>query len=49
LIVWLGFSFPIYANAAVWERKSWMLVLINTAYGLIQFTLAAMLVYFWPM
>ncbi len=49
LIVWLGFSFPIYANAAVWERKSWVLVVINSAYGLIQFTIAASLVYFWPM
>src|SRR5574343_1177957 len=34
-VIWLGFSFPIYANAAIWERKSWKLVAINSAQSLI--------------
>ncbi len=34
-IVWLGFSFPIFANAAIWERKSWKLVAINSAQNLL--------------
>lgn len=36
---WLAFVFPVYANAAVWERKSWKLVLINVAYSLLLFTI----------
>lgn len=46
LIIWLGFSFPIYANAAIWERKSWKLVVINSAQSIISFTLLSAIVYY---
>ena len=46
LIVWLGFSFPIYANQALWEAKSWNLVLLNSAQGIISFIIVASVVYF---
>ncbi|MEQ1500211.1 MAG: DUF1761 domain-containing protein [Parcubacteria group bacterium] len=44
-IIWLGFSFPIYANAAVWERKSWKLVLINCGQSLISFFILSTVIY----
>jgi biotin transporter BioY len=46
LIIWLGFSFPIYANAAIWERKSWELVVINSAQSIIAFALLSSVVYY---
>lgn len=46
LVVWLGFSFPIFANAAIWERKTWKLVLINSAQSLIALLIAATIVYY---
>lgn len=49
MVVWLGFSFPIYANAGVWERKSWNLVLLNSVYGFFYFTIISAMVYYWPM
>ncbi len=45
LIVWLGFSFPIYANAAIWERKSWMLVVLNSAQGILAVLIASGVIY----
>lgn len=45
-IVWLGFSFPIYANAAIWERKSWKLVAINSAQSLISLAIVGAIIYF---
>ncbi|KND49843.1 MAG: hypothetical protein AB198_00345 [Parcubacteria bacterium C7867-003] len=44
-IVWLGFSFPIFANAAIWERKSWKLVLINSVQSLISLAIVSAIVY----
>ncbi len=46
LIIWLGFGFPIYANAAIWERKSWKLVLINSASGIISVVIIASIIYY---
>jgi hypothetical protein len=46
LIIWLGFSFPIFANAAVWERKSWKLVVINSVQGIGAVIIASAIVYF---
>ncbi len=46
LVIWLGFSFPIYANGAIWERKSWMLVLINCAQGVISISIVSAVIYF---
>ncbi len=45
-IVWLGFSFPIYANAAIWERKSWKLVWINSAQSLLSLLIVGAIIYF---
>ena len=45
-IIWLGFSFPIYANSALWERKSWKLVVINSVQSIISFALVSGIVYF---
>ncbi len=46
VIIWLGFSFPIYVNQALWEKKSWNLVWLNTAYGIIYFLLASGVIYY---
>lgn len=45
-VVWLGFSFPIYANAGIWERKSWKLVAINSAQSLISLGIVSAIIYF---
>jgi hypothetical protein len=45
-LMWLAFSFPIYANAAIWERKTWKLVLINSAQGLISATIVSAIIYY---
>ncbi|TSC70906.1 MAG: hypothetical protein CEO12_31 [Parcubacteria group bacterium Gr01-1014_46] len=45
-IVWLAFSLPIFANAAIWERKSWKLVLINSAQSLISLAIVSSIVYY---
>lgn len=44
--IWLGFSFSIYANAAIWERKSWKLVAINSAYSLISLVILSAVFYY---
>ncbi len=44
-IVWLGFSFPIFANAAIWERKTWKLVAINSAQSLISLAIVSGIIY----
>lgn len=48
LIIWLGFSFTIYANQAIWERKPWNLVWLNSAYGVIGVTIISAIAYYWP-
>lgn len=45
LVVWFGFAFTVYANAAIWERKSWKLVLLNSAYGIIMTIIVSYVVY----
>ena len=44
-VVWLGFSFPIFANAAIWERKTWKLVAINSAQSLVALTIVSLIIY----
>jgi hypothetical protein len=44
-VVWLGFSFPIYANAAIWERKTWKLVAINSAQSLISLVIISAIIF----
>lgn len=44
-VVWLAFSFPIYANAAIWERKSWKLVAINSVQSLISIAIVSGIIY----
>ncbi len=46
LVIWLGFSFPIYANVGIWERKSWKLVVINCAQSIISFIILSAVIYF---
>jgi len=46
LVIWLGFSFPIYANQAIWERKSWKLVLINSLSGILTVVILTSVIYF---
>ncbi len=46
LIIWLGFSFPIYANQVLWEGKSWKLLILNSAQGIISFILASSVIYY---
>lgn len=45
LIIWLGFAFPIYANGAIWERKSWELVLLNSVHGIIGTIIISSIIY----
>lgn len=49
VVVWFGFSFPIYMNQYLWERKPFNLVLLNTAYGICSTTLLSLVVYYWQM
>jgi hypothetical protein len=49
IVVWVGFSLPIYVNQVLWERKPWVLAVLNTAYGLVGTFIISALVYFWPM
>lgn len=44
-VIWLGFSFPIYANAVVWERKTWELVLLNSAQSFLSLMLVSYVIY----
>ncbi len=46
LVIWLGFSFPIYANQALWEKKSWKVVLLNSVQGILYFTLASAIIFY---
>ncbi len=46
LVIWLGFTFPVYANYAVWERKSWTLVLLNSTQSLIALFITTLIIYF---
>lgn len=43
---WLAFAFPIYANVAIWEKKSWKLVYLNIAYSVLAFALLSAVVYY---
>ena len=45
-VVWLAFSFPIFANAAIWERKSWKLVAINSVQNLIALAIVSAIVFY---
>ncbi len=49
LIIWLGFSLPIFVNQTLWEKKPWALVLLNSANGVIATTIISALAYYWPM
>lgn len=31
MALWLALAFPVYASAALWEKKSWKLVWLNSA------------------
>lgn len=44
-IIWLGFNLPTYVNQALWEGKSWKLVLLNSVYGILYFTIVASVIY----
>jgi hypothetical protein len=46
VIIWLGFSLPIYVNQALWEGKSWKLIILNSANGIIASVLIAAVIYF---
>ncbi len=48
LVVWLGFSLPIYVNQALWERKPWALVFLNSVNGVLAITIISALAYYWP-
>ena len=46
LVIFLGFSFPIYMNAYLWESKSLSLVLLNTVYGVLNMAIISAVIYF---
>ncbi len=46
-LTWLGFYFPGYLTATVWERKSWVLFAIDGAYQLIALLMVAFILSFW--
>jgi hypothetical protein len=46
LVIWLGFGFPVYVNQALWEKKSWKLVVLNSIHGIIYFTIAGSVIYY---
>ncbi len=43
LFTWLGFFLPIDLNGVAWEKKSWKLFGINTAYRFLSLLLVAMI------
>lgn len=47
IIILFGFSFPVYMGAYLWEGKSWKLVCFNTVYGVLSFSIASAVIYFW--
>ncbi len=46
LLIWIGFSVPIFLNGVLWERKSWSLFWLNSLHMLTTLVLSA-LVYNW--
>ncbi|MBS1914831.1 MAG: DUF1761 domain-containing protein [Bacteroidetes bacterium] len=47
IFTWLGFYVPVDLNGIAWERKSWKLFFINTAYHLLSLVLVASVFIFW--
>jgi hypothetical protein len=45
VIIWLGFSLPIYVNQTLWERKSWKLLVLNSASGILGAIIGAALIF----
>lgn len=46
LIICAGFTLPQYVNQALWERKSWKLVVMNCVHAVIYFSIGAAVVYY---
>lgn len=45
LVVWFGFAFPVYVNQVLWEKKSWNLLLLNSANGVVGTIIISAIVY----
>lgn len=48
VFTWLGFYVPGDLSTVAWERKSWKLFFINTAYHLLTLVVAAVVLYMMP-
>jgi hypothetical protein len=46
-LTWLGFFFPGYLTATVWEKKSWTLFAIDASYQLIALLMTAFILSYW--
>lgn len=46
LVVWTGFSLPIFMNAYLWEGKSWKLVAINAGGSLVSLVTIVYIIYY---
>jgi hypothetical protein len=45
VFTWLGFFLPVDLNKIAWEKKSWKLFAIDTAYHLVILLVAALIIY----
>ena len=46
LIIAVGFTLPQYVNQALWEGKSWKLVLLNSVQAILYFVVASSVIYY---
>ncbi len=45
IIIWFGFSFPLYVNSVLWEKKNWKLLVLNSVSGLISLSILSAIIY----
>lgn len=48
IFTWLGFFLPVDIGSVFWEKKSWKLFGINTAYHLASLVVVALIIVMWP-
>lgn len=47
LVIWLGFIGPVHINTYLWEGKSFKLVLFNSVYSILSFSIVSYIIYYW--
>ncbi|MBX4198708.1 DUF1761 domain-containing protein [Candidatus Parcubacteria bacterium] len=47
ILLWLGFSIPLFLNGVLWEKKSWSLFWFNAGHILVTLIFSALVYSFW--